>query len=119
MGGGEAGALNEEDPEIAEEFDPWALPELQDLGPKWSGEIASIFPSFAMSCFFGEFPALIFELNHYFTLRANRTRWLWKGEARSSGDPQDHSSSWFLVPVHLFVGFPKQCLPIAGRKNRW
>ena len=21
-----------------EEFDPWALPELQDLGPKWSGK---------------------------------------------------------------------------------
>ncbi|XP_068670863.1 sodium-dependent phosphate transport protein 2B-like [Montipora foliosa] len=36
LGRGEAGTLNEEDPEIAEEFDPWALPELQDLGPKWS-----------------------------------------------------------------------------------
>ncbi|XP_068670838.1 sodium-dependent phosphate transport protein 2B-like [Montipora foliosa] len=36
LAGGEAGTLNEQDSEIAEEFDPWALPELQDLGPKWS-----------------------------------------------------------------------------------
>lgn len=27
---------------IDEDFDPWALPELQDLGPKWSGRLRGI-----------------------------------------------------------------------------
>jgi len=34
----EAGTRIHEDEENDEEFDPWALPELQDLGPKWSGK---------------------------------------------------------------------------------
>ena len=25
-----------------EDFDPWALPELQDLGPKWSGKFRCV-----------------------------------------------------------------------------
>ena len=24
----------------SDEFDPWALPELKDLGPKWSGKLS-------------------------------------------------------------------------------
>ena len=31
-----------------EDFDPWALPELQDLGPKWSGK----FVAFSLVVFF-------------------------------------------------------------------
>ena len=33
---------NEEDAKNEEKFDPWALPEFQDVGPKWSGKIALI-----------------------------------------------------------------------------
>ena len=36
----EAGTKPLHEDEISEEFDPWALPELQDLGPKWSGTIS-------------------------------------------------------------------------------
>ena len=28
--------------QIEEDFDPWALPELQDLGPKWSGKFRCV-----------------------------------------------------------------------------
>ena len=32
---------------------------------------------------------------------------------------QDCPTPWFSVLVHLFVGFPKQCLSPVGRKSRW
>ena len=41
---------------IDEDFDPWALPELQDFGPKWSGRLHAIVyvatrhPSFYLKC---------------------------------------------------------------------
>lgn len=30
----------------SDEFDPWALPELKDLGPKWSGKLSVYFSTF-------------------------------------------------------------------------
>ena len=41
---------NEEDAKNGEKFDPWGLPEFQDVGPKWSGKIASIFLLPVASC---------------------------------------------------------------------
>lgn len=32
--------------EESDEFDPWALPELKDLGPKWSGKLSVYFSTF-------------------------------------------------------------------------
>ena len=32
--------------EESDEFDPWALPELKDLGPKWSGKLSVCFSTF-------------------------------------------------------------------------
>lgn len=39
----EAVSRPHEKDEESEEFDPWALPELQNLGPKWSGKFSSHF----------------------------------------------------------------------------
>ena len=39
----EAGSRPLDKDEESEEFDPWALPELQNLGPKWSGKLSSHF----------------------------------------------------------------------------
>lgn len=51
----------DEGDENNEEFDPWALPELQDLGPKWSGKFSSRLIFFASFCriflCFDDFPA--------------------------------------------------------------
>ena len=40
--------LTHEDNQVEEsdEFDPWALPELKDLGPKWSGKLSVCFSAF-------------------------------------------------------------------------
>ena len=34
---------------LDKKFDPWALPEVQDFGPKWSGKIAAYF---TVACLF-------------------------------------------------------------------
>lgn len=36
--------------EDSDEFDPWALPELKDLGPKWSGKFSDSFSPFFSHC---------------------------------------------------------------------
>ena len=37
---------HEDQDEDSDEFDPWALPELKDLGPKWSGKLSVYFSTF-------------------------------------------------------------------------
>ena len=50
----EAGiSLDEQGGENSDEFEPWALPEHQDLGPNCSGKICTIFaPYFIFGCLF-------------------------------------------------------------------
>lgn len=65
--------------EESDEFDPWALPELKDLGPKWSGKLSIYFSTFfaqrgrflSIFIWFDCFPA---TSNNGHVLRANRTR---------------------------------------------
>ena len=46
----EAGILlDDQDGANSDDFDPWALPKLQDFGPKWSGKIA---PYLTVGCLF-------------------------------------------------------------------
>ena len=49
----------------------------------------------------------------------NRARLQRKVSSRRFGVYQDCLTPWSSVLVHLFVGFPKQCLSPVGRKSRW
>ena len=54
-----------------------------------------------------------------FSLLTDRARLQRKVSSRSFGFYQDCPTPWSSVLVHLFVGFPKQCLSPVGRKSRW
>lgn len=46
MNAGTKVLTHEDQDEDSDEFDPWALPELKDLGPKWSGKLSVYFSTF-------------------------------------------------------------------------
>ena len=54
-----------------------------------------------------------------FSLLTDRARLQRKVSSRSFGFYQNCPTPWSSVLVHLFVGFPKQCLSPVGRKSRW
>ena len=54
-----------------------------------------------------------------FCLLTDRARRHRKVSSRRFGVYQDCPTPWSSVLVHLFVGFPKQCLSLVGRKSRW
>ena len=54
-----------------------------------------------------------------FCLLNDRARQVGKVSSCRFGVYEDCPTPWSSVLVHLFVGFPKQCLSPVGRKSRW